>query len=133
MALSFVLSGFSSAVAEYIDVRDQQVAGDERVDFDVLIWLCERAFRSRLTLRAEGQGALGETPNRLSASATLPVALNHVNHHFRRPRHSVNRRFEFKKCSPLSIGTCNKTLSVVAMCVSNPDRSPLGISFTDCC
>ena len=35
--------------------------------------LCEQALRSRLTLRKEGQVELqGETPNGLSASATLP-------------------------------------------------------------
>ncbi len=36
-------------------------------------WLCERAFRSRLTLREEGQvELLGETPKQLSATASLP-------------------------------------------------------------
>jgi hypothetical protein len=35
--------------------------------------LCERAFRSRLTLREEGQVELfGETPNGLSASTSMP-------------------------------------------------------------
>ena len=35
-------------------------------------WLCERTFRSRLTLREEGQvELLGETPNGLSATTTL--------------------------------------------------------------
>jgi len=34
--------------------------------------LCERTFRSRLTLRKAGQvKLLGKTPNRLPASATL--------------------------------------------------------------
>ena len=38
-------------------------------------WLCERPFRSRLTLREEGQVELfGETPNRLSASPSLSAA-----------------------------------------------------------
>jgi hypothetical protein len=37
--------------------------------------LCERAFRSRLTLREEDQvELLGETPNGLSAVVTLPKA-----------------------------------------------------------
>jgi hypothetical protein len=36
-----------------------------------------------------------------------------------------NRRFEFKKRSQLLIRTHNETLSVVAMRVSNPDRSVL--------
>jgi len=38
-------------------------------------WLCERAFRSRLPLREEGQVELWvETPNGLSAGRILPVA-----------------------------------------------------------
>jgi hypothetical protein len=37
-------------------------------------------------------------------------------------------RFELNKPSPLFISVHNKTLSVVAMRVSNPDRSPLGIA-----
>src|SRR5262245_53540081 len=46
------------------------------LSYQILVWfigrLCERAFRSRLTLREDGSGgALGETPNGLSASATL--------------------------------------------------------------
>ena len=35
--------------------------------------------------------------------------------------------FEFKKRRQLFIRTHNETLSVAAMCVSNPDRSPVGI------
>jgi hypothetical protein len=35
----------------------------------------------------------------------------------------ANRRFEFQKRSQLFIGAHNETLSVVAMRVSNPDRS----------
>jgi len=38
-----------------------------------------------------------------------------------------NRRFQFHKRSQDFIGTHNETLSVVAMCVCNPDRSPLTI------
>jgi hypothetical protein len=38
---------------------------------------------------------------------------------------SADRRFQFYKRSQLFIGTHNVTLSVVAMCVSNEDRSPL--------
>jgi hypothetical protein len=40
----------------------------------------------------------------------------------------VNRRFEFHKRRQVFIGTHNETLSVVAMRVSNPDRSPVGIN-----
>ena len=38
-----------------------------------------------------------------------------------------NRRFQFQKRGQLFIRTDNVTLSVVAVCVSNPDRSPLRI------
>ena len=41
---------------------------------------------------------------------------------------SANRRFEFQKRRQLFIRTHNETLSVVAMRVSNPDRSPVGIN-----
>jgi hypothetical protein len=39
-----------------------------------------------------------------------------------------NRRFEFEKRAQLFIRTHNKLLSVAAMCVCNPDRSPVGIN-----
>jgi len=35
---------------------------------------------------------------------------------------------EFDKRSQLFIRTHNKTLSIIVMCVSNPDRSPVGIN-----
>jgi hypothetical protein len=41
---------------------------------------------------------------------------------------SQNRRFKFHKRSQLFIRTHNETLSVVAMRISNPDRSPVGIN-----
>jgi hypothetical protein len=41
--------------------------------------------------------------------------------------HNPNRRFEFHKRSQLFIRSHDETLSVVAMCVRNPDRSPVGI------
>ena len=40
----------------------------------------------------------------------------------------MDRRFEFQKRSQLFIRTHNETLSVVAMRVNNPDRSPFGIN-----
>jgi hypothetical protein len=40
---------------------------------------------------------------------------------------SANGRFEFQKRAQLFIRTHNETLSVVAMCVCNPDCSPVGI------
>jgi hypothetical protein len=39
-----------------------------------------------------------------------------------------NRRFKFHKRYQLFIRVHNKTLSVIAVCVSNPDRSPVGIN-----
>jgi hypothetical protein len=40
----------------------------------------------------------------------------------------VNRRFKSPKRDQLFIRTGNETLSVIAMCVCNPDRSPVGIN-----
>jgi hypothetical protein len=42
-------------------------------------------------------------------------------------RRKRNRHFEFHKRSKLFIGTHNETLSVVAMCVGNPDYAPVRI------
>jgi hypothetical protein len=39
----------------------------------------------------------------------------------------ASRRFEFHKRGQLFIRVHNETLSFVAMCVRNPDRSPVGI------
>jgi hypothetical protein len=36
--------------------------------------------------------------------------------------------FKFQKCGQLFLSANNETLSVAAMRVSNPDRSPLGIN-----
>jgi hypothetical protein len=44
---------------------------------------------------------------------------------------SADRRFEFHKRGQLFIRVHNETLSVVAVCVSNPDRSPIGINRCD--
>ena len=41
---------------------------------------------------------------------------------------SANRRFQFYKRSQLFIRLHNETLSIVAMCACNPDRSPTGIN-----
>ena len=41
----------------------------------------------------------------------------------------VNPRFEFQKCRQLFFGAHNEALSVVAMCVSNPDGSACGIPW----
>jgi len=40
----------------------------------------------------------------------------------------ANREFQFQKRSQLFIRVHNEPLSVVAMCVSNPDRLPVGIN-----
>jgi hypothetical protein len=40
---------------------------------------------------------------------------------------SANRRFELQKCSQFLIRMHNEPPFVVAMCVGNPDRSPVGI------
>jgi hypothetical protein len=42
-----------------------------------------------------------------------------------------NRRFEFQKRSQLFIHAHNETFSVIAVCVCNPDRSPVGINRRD--
>jgi hypothetical protein len=44
---------------------------------------------------------------------------------------SADPRFEFQKRSQLFIRTHNETLSVVAVCVSNPDCSSAGINRYD--
>jgi hypothetical protein len=38
------------------------------------------------------------------------------------------RRFHFQKSRQLFIGAHNEALTVIAMCVCNPDRSPVGIN-----
>jgi len=40
----------------------------------------------------------------------------------------ANRRFKFKKHSQLFIRSHSETLSVAAMRINNPDRSPLQIN-----
>jgi hypothetical protein len=41
---------------------------------------------------------------------------------------TTNRRFKFKKRRQLLISVHNETLAVVAMCVSDPHCSPVGIN-----
>jgi hypothetical protein len=38
-----------------------------------------------------------------------------------------NRRFQFQKSSHLFIRVHNETLSIIAVCVNNPERSPFTI------
>jgi len=42
-------------------------------------------------------------------------------------RASANRRFEFQKRSQLFVGVHNETLSISAICIGNPDYSPVAI------
>jgi hypothetical protein len=94
------------------------------VEHLVSAWLCERAFRSRLTLRKEGQVELrGETPKQLSAARYCETCRNAVNTIFS----GKDRRFQFKKSRQFFIRVHNETLSVVAVRVGNKDRSPVGI------
>jgi hypothetical protein len=44
---------------------------------------------------------------------------------------TANRRFDFDKRGQLLISTHNETLSVVAICVRNPDCSPVEINRSD--
>jgi hypothetical protein len=44
---------------------------------------------------------------------------------------SANCRFKFQKRSQLFIRAHNETLSVVAVCVNDPDRSPFAIYRRD--
>jgi hypothetical protein len=48
-------------------------------------WLCERAFRSRFTLREEGQVELWEWPNELSAGGILPDGDRQCQYYFCEP------------------------------------------------
>jgi hypothetical protein len=41
---------------------------------------------------------------------------------------ALNRRFEFEKRGQYFVGANDESLSVIAMRVSNPDRSPAGIN-----
>jgi hypothetical protein len=41
---------------------------------------------------------------------------------------NANRFFQFHKRSQLFIGVHNETLSVGAVCLCNPDRSPVGVN-----
>jgi hypothetical protein len=46
-------------------------------------------------------------------------------------RSTLNRGFQFQKRSQLFIRTHNETLSIIAMCVSNPDCSAVAIQRSD--
>jgi hypothetical protein len=115
--------------------------------------LCERAVRSRVTLRKEGQvELLGETPNGLSASATLANAERSINtfllriagsssknavsfsaapflHGHYKTKLTANSRIagsSSRNAVRFSSACTNETFSV-AMRVSNPNRSPFKI------
>src|SRR5262249_18271700 len=70
----YFLSSFFSRISgrKFLKIfPEQEFLGPLRL----IVWLCERAFRSRFTQREEGQVELfGETPNELSAGTILPTA-----------------------------------------------------------
>jgi hypothetical protein len=85
---------------------------------------------------------LEKTPNALSASATLAKTDRECQYYFAitvsipKPslafqhqidRQRVYRPFQFHKRSQFFIRAHDETFSVVAMCIGNPDRSPLTI------
>jgi hypothetical protein len=97
--------------------------------------LCERAFRSRLTLREECQVELSgrrltdlAPPNAaclrpkvstLFLADRLPVeSLNLFSQKL-----NTNRPLQFQKRSQLFFRSYNETLPIVAMCVSNPEAT----------
>ena len=104
--------------------------------------MCERTIRSRVALRKAGQVARGETPKQLGAARSCRPPRGGVNTIFLgngkiiKPRIArisalqPDCRFEFQKSGQLFLRSHNETLSVVSMCVCNPDRSPIGIH---CC
>jgi len=70
----------------------------------IVFVLCERAFRSRVTLRKEGEVALPESPNGLGATAESKLR-------------GEGSRTKFPAI------LCRRDLAI-----SNPDRSPVGIN-----
>jgi hypothetical protein len=86
--------------------------------------LCERAFRSRLTLREEGQvELLGRRLTDLARVQSCALRTDSVKTIFLRIADSIS-----KNAVSFSFRTHNETLSVVAMSVNNPDRWPVGIN-----
>jgi hypothetical protein len=43
-------------------------------------------------------------------------------------RQAASRRFKFHKRAELFIGVYNEPLAIAAVCVGNPDHSPVGIN-----
>ena len=73
----------------------------------------------------EPSGGKASCPDSDSSDAEFGKNLANLSNQFAA---SANRRFKFHKRSQLFIRTHNETLSVVAMRVCNPDRSPVGIN-----
>jgi hypothetical protein len=79
-------------------------------------------------LRDEGRVTIEEV------SAPTPGRYRVVPYSFERfltmglTRTTIDDRFEFKKRRQFFIRSRNETLSVVTMCINNPDRSPVGIN-----
>jgi hypothetical protein len=58
----------------------------------------------------------------LSSTQSFAVAVQKSN-----MRQSISHGFEFQKRRQFFIRSCNETLSIVAMCVNNPDCSSVEI------
>jgi hypothetical protein len=87
-------------------------------------------YRSPETARPSFHGNLRKaTPSRLCV-ASVPFAGMVAFRRFRlsATEFAANRRFKVQKRSQAFIGMHNETFSVAAMCVCNPDRSPVGIN-----
>jgi hypothetical protein len=88
---SLLFSSFSFQGSTY---KTSMLPGDETLRLMFLLRLCERAFRSRFTLREEGQVELWKWPNGLNASFILPVTDRHVNAVFATNRRQAGCKFD---------------------------------------
>jgi hypothetical protein len=88
------------------------------------------ALRKNLTPKAFAKNADAVSRTRKEAlKAALPRTLGVMSKQASRSfAASPNRRLQFEKRSQLFIRVRNKTLSVVAVCVCNPDCSPVEIN-----
>ena len=103
-------------------------------------WLCERAFRSRLTLREEGQvELLGEAPNELSAVQLCPSQIRSVNSIFQatppgRWSNQLARRIAVpspRNSLDFFVSIHSKAPSIIAVRICNKDCLPLEIDRCD--
>src|SRR4029453_3924865 len=109
-----------------------------RVGGEVVIY-CERVAgegmavqESSLSRSRHQLGGLAENTGRKTvmrsaiAPATGAQNVNHLTRRCSEPRAVTNRQFELHKRRQFFIRVHNQTLSVVAVCVCNPNRSPVG-------